>query len=235
MENFEFQFKQFGINHSNSTMKVGTDAIILGALVENNNPKRIMEIGAGCGIISLMLAQRFQAKITAIEIDEKSALQAQENIETSPWASKIEVILGDIRTFNFNKKFDLIVSNPPYFQNDLRPDSSIKTLAHHAHTLTFDELCQTSYTLLTESGHLWVILRPSSFKQFSNNASNHSFYCTKQINIFPSVEHPCKLVVSKWEKEESPKKTGRVNLRNIDGTYSYEYKEKTKAFHPNNY
>ena len=84
MEHFEFKFKQFGLNHSSSTMKTGTDAIVLGALIENNDANSILEIGTGCGSISLMLAQRFEAKITAVEIDAKSAKQAQENIDASP-------------------------------------------------------------------------------------------------------------------------------------------------------
>lgn len=232
MEHFEFKFKQFGLNHSSSTMKTGTDAIVLGALIENNDANSILEIGTGCGIISLMLAQRFEAKITAVEIDAKSAKQAQENIDASPWSTRIEVIQGDIRILNLNKKFNLIVSNPPYFQNDLRPDSSSKNQAHHAETLSFDELCQTSSAHLKEDGYLWVILPPLGFHQFSNSANNHSFYCTNQIDIFASIQHSCTLIVSKWGKRKGTKINSSLYLRNIDGTYSDEYQEATKAFHP---
>ncbi|MDD2411550.1 MAG: methyltransferase [Bacteroidales bacterium] len=233
MGNFEFQFIQFGLNHSNSTMKIGTDAIVLGSLVENNQANSILEIGTGCGIISLMLAQRFQAKITAVEIDTRSAKQALDNISTSPWKKKIEVVQGDIRILNLSKKFDLIVSNPPYFQNDLRPDSSSKNQARHSETLTFDELCQTSSAHLAENGHLWIILPPRGFEQFSNKASKHSFYCTKQIDIFPSIQHSRTLIVSKWGKEKESMKKSRFHLRNINGTYSDEYQKATRAFHPN--
>ncbi|MDD2346262.1 MAG: methyltransferase [Bacteroidales bacterium] len=235
MGSFEFQFKQFGINHSNSTMKIGTDAIVLGALIENNDANSILEIGTGCGIISLMLAQRFQAKITAVEIDLKSGKQAQENIDASPWKDRIEVIQGDIRMINLNKKFDLIVCNPPYFQNDLQSNSSSKKLARHSNTLTFDELHQTSSTHLKEDGYLWVILPPLGFHQFSNSANNHSFYCTNQIDIFASIQHSCTLIVSKWGKRKGTKINSSLYLRNIDGTYSDEYQEATKAFHPVSY
>lgn len=233
MDNFEFKFKQFGLNHSNSTMKIGTDAIVLGSLVENNQANSILEIGTGCGIISLMLAQRFQAKITAVEIDTKSAKQAQDNIETSPWKDRIKVVLGDIRILNLNEKFDLIVSNPPYFQNDLRPDSSDKNQARHSETLTFDELCKTSSAHLAENGYLWIILPPSGFEQFGNCAIKHSFYCTKQIDIFPSIQHSRTLIVSRWGKEIGGIKTSSFYLRDIDGTYSDGYQKATKAFHPN--
>lgn len=233
MEHFEFKFKQFGLNHSSSTMETGTDAIVLGALIENNDANSILEIGTGCGIISLMLAQRFEAKITAVEIDAKSAKQAQENIDASPWSKRIEVIQGDIRILNLNKKFNLIVSNPPYFQNDLRPDSFSKNQAHHAETLSFDELCQTSSAHIAENGHLWIILPSSGFEQFGSKAYTNSFYCTKQIDIFPSIKHSCSLVVSKWEKRKRSVEKEKFHLRNTNGTYTEEYKNATKAFHPN--
>ena len=120
MSNPYFQFKQFTIWHDKCAMKVGTDGVLLGAWAETENSQKILDIGTGTGLIAIMLAQRYSlSQITAIEIDEAAAAQAKMNIARSPWTKRIQVICNDFSLFRTESKYNLIVSNPPYFVNAL--------------------------------------------------------------------------------------------------------------------
>ncbi len=229
---FDFQFKKFGIQHSESTMKVGTDAILLGALVELEKSDSVLEIGTGCGIISLMLAQRFSCRIEAIEIDQRSAMQAAQNISHSPWNEIINVIYGDVNTYEFEEKFSTIVSNPPYFQAGLLCDDAQKSIARHAHSLNFRELCKVSHKLLNENGCLWVILPKASCEIFENESRKHGFYCERKVLIQNSPQQKVSLIVSKWAKKEVALSIQDLVIRNNDGTYSDKYCNLTCHFHP---
>ena len=232
MNDFEFRFKKFGLNHSSSSMKVGTDSILLGALVESKQAKSILEIGTGCGIISLMLAQRFDAKITTVEIDNNSAQQSKNNFETSPWNDQIKLIEADIRFVNFCKKFDLIVSNPPYFQNDLLPETIEKIKARHAKSLNFKELLEISEKLLNKNGCLWLVLPKKSFEIFETESCSFNFHCELKTFIKNSPQQEISLIVSKWVKHETKLNVQNLVLRNEDGTFTEDYCSLTKDFHP---
>ena len=121
MPNDYFKFKQFTIHQDKCAMKVGTDGVLLGAWAECANAKGILDIGTGTGLIALMIAQRSNAKIDAVEIDETASKQAKENIKKSLWNDRIEILNISFQDFSksTNEKYDLIVSNPPYFQNSL--------------------------------------------------------------------------------------------------------------------
>ena len=118
MESNCFIFRQFSIKHDKAAMRVGTDGVLLGAWCDTNMARRILDIGTGSGLIAIMLAQRSDAYITGIEIDESAAIQAKENANNSPWKNRVEIIKCDIRKFYTNDKYDLIISNPPFFENN---------------------------------------------------------------------------------------------------------------------
>ncbi|MFT5773225.1 MAG: tRNA1Val (adenine37-N6)-methyltransferase, partial [Algoriphagus sp.] len=121
MGNSWFQFQQFRINQDRCAMKISTDAVLLGALAEADEPKHILDIGTGTGVIALMLAQRFsEAKIVAVELDEQAAMQAGENFEHSRFSEQLSISHAAIQDFSVSNKFDLIVSNPPYFTAHLK-------------------------------------------------------------------------------------------------------------------
>ena len=121
MANPYFQFKQFTVWHDRCAMKVGTDAVLLGSWIHVENAQRLLDVGCGCGLIALMAAQRCpEGKIVAIEIDPDAAQQAKENVQSSPWADRIQVIQEDFAKFTDENKFDVIFSNPPYFANSLK-------------------------------------------------------------------------------------------------------------------
>ncbi|HAD98424.1 MAG TPA: hypothetical protein DCG19_13520, partial [Cryomorphaceae bacterium] len=118
MANSWFHFKQFTIHHNRCAHKVGTDGVLLGAWAQAPSPLHILDIGSGSGLIALMLAQRFpHAQITGIELDHDSYLQSMENVEASPFSERVHILHADFRNYNFEgKTFDLIVSNPPFFE-----------------------------------------------------------------------------------------------------------------------
>lgn len=155
-----FKFKQFTINQDKSAMKVCTDACVFGAWVDVEKVERILDIGAGTGLLSLMVAQRNKtACINAVEIDKEAFLQATENVADSPFQSQISVFNAAIQDFLPVEKFDCIITNPPFFQSDLKsPDAKIN-LAHHADSLSFEDLLVAVKRLLLPTG-VWNVLLP---------------------------------------------------------------------------
>ena len=137
-----FRFKQFGVRHEKSAMKVGTDGVLLGAWTNAENAKKVLDIGTGTGLIALMIAQRSKALITGIEIDEDAAEEAYENFVSSPWGDRLRVENSDFAVFSniCNEKYDVIVSNPPYFVDSLECPDEKRGKARHTSSLSFENL-----------------------------------------------------------------------------------------------
>lgn len=145
-----FHFKQFSISDEISAMKIGTDGVMLGAwAIQNAEPRNILDVGAGTGLIALMLAQRFPgAHITAIEINQDAAQEARDNILQSPWNDRIEVVNADFNSYRPEMPIDTIVSNPPFFDEMILSPDAHRTAARHESSLTLDNLiCRASDTL----------------------------------------------------------------------------------------
>lgn len=155
-----FQFKQFTIQQSRCALKVCTDACLFGAWTSTllQEEKRILDIGSGTGLLMLMLAQNSQAGIDGIEIDPASAEQSMENITISPWKDRLKIIQGDARSFDFGNKYDLIISNPPFFENDLPSHSKQEQVAKHSTSLKLEELLQLALQWLDDNGRLALLL-----------------------------------------------------------------------------
>ena len=159
MPNNHFSFKQFTIFQDKSSFKVGTDGVLLGAVGAVNGAKKILDIGTGTGLIAIMLAQRSEAGIVAIEPDEESYKQACDNVTLCPWSSRIDVENSDFQSYNPGKeKFDLIVTNPPYFTNSLKNPDTRKSSARHNDSLTSVEILKGATKILEVDGKLQLIL-----------------------------------------------------------------------------
>ena len=160
MPNPYFHFKQFTIFHDKCAMKVGTDGVLLGAWTNTENAGSILDIGTGTGLIALMLAQKCLATIDAVEIDENACIQAAENIANCPWKNRITLVKSSIQEYSEDcgKKNDLIVSNPPFFQNAFLPENRSRVMARHNNSLQLDELISCSQILLNNKGKLSVII-----------------------------------------------------------------------------
>lgn len=157
-----FQFKQFAVNQDQTAMKIGTDGVLLGAWTPiENNPKSVLDIGTGTGIVALMLAQRSNAdQIDALEIDNDAYEQAVENFENSPWKERLFCFHAGLDEFidDPEDEYDLIVSNPPFFSEDYRSDNEQRDLARFQEAMPFEELVEAADLLLSENGIFSVII-----------------------------------------------------------------------------
>jgi len=164
MANSYFQFKQFTIQQDKTAMKVTTDGCLFGAWVSRElgvNSKEsatVLDIGTGTGLLSLMLAQANNVFIDAIEIDKDAFEQASENVAASPWADKIKVIHGDSNEFASSPPYDLIVSNPPFYENELKGTNTKKNLAHHNDGLLLPDLLGLIKKNLKSTGNFYLLL-----------------------------------------------------------------------------
>ena len=182
-----FRFKQFTVDQSNCAMKINTDGVLLGALAEADRPDTILDIGTGTGVIALMLAQRFDgAKIDAVEIDTIAAQTAEKNFSGSPFSERLSIYaIGFEQLFKEHpeKKYDLIVSNPPFFINSLKSPEAKKELAKHTDEDFFKRLVNIGCTHLNPEGHFWLII-PLIIADFVFYLAAESNLCLqKKINV----------------------------------------------------
>ncbi len=183
MPNSYFQFKQFTVSHDKCGMKVGTDGVLLGAWVNVDHAKNILDIGTGTGLLALMVAQRSVAHIVALEIDKHAAKQAEENVSNSPWADRIEVIETDFKVYVSDRKFDVIISNPPYFIDSLASPDLQRTMARHSGELTHIELLRGVSQLLSTDGEFSVVIPIETVDSFKEIAESCGLFPCRQMLV----------------------------------------------------
>ena len=210
-----FRFKQFTVWHDRCAMKVGTDGVLLGAWAPANsftpNPlTRILDIGTGSGLIALMLAQRFpEASIDAIDIDEAAVEQARENFVVSPWTDRLHAFHARLQDWQnhplqiTNYKYDLIVSNPPDFQNSLKNPDKGRQTARHTDTLSYAELLRHSARLLTEKGLLALVLPAEVEQEVHGLAAAELLSLTRITRVYSKESKPARRVLLGFEKSIS--------------------------------
>ncbi|HPF50006.1 MAG TPA: methyltransferase [Draconibacterium sp.] len=230
-----FQFKQFRIEQKNSAMKVGVDGVLLGAWADVSGAERILDVGAGTGLIALMLAQRSKARITAIEIETLAAKEAQENLNDSPWLDRVEVLHSSFQEYakSTTDKFDLIVSNPPYFSRASKAASDERTLARHNDSLRFEELIFYSSGLLNEKGSLAIIIPSEAFEELNKNAITHKL-CLKRITqIRPKPSKKVNRALAQWSVIEQQAKIQELCIYEEGGSFTRDYIDLTRDFYLN--
>lgn len=226
-----FAFKQFTIHHDRCAMKVGTDAVLLGAWADISQAHRVLDIGTGTGIIALMLAQRCEAEITAIDMDESAVVQAKENVRQSPWEARIEVIHQDIRNYSVDNPFDCIVSNPPYFVDNLKSPDRQRSLARHTDTLSYRELLRSVDALLSDNGKFSVILPSDALDVFWSTAMDFRLYPCRQMQVMTKSSSPVKRIMLELRREPVEYTMDRLILRDESGAFSDAYRELTRDFY----
>ena len=183
-----FRFKQFSVDQTGCAMKINTDGVLLGALTNIRDPLGILDIGTGTGVIALMLAQRFpDARIDAVEIDQTAAETADSNFKNSPFAERLTLYPSGFGAFfdaHPERKYDLIVSNPPFYINSLQSPGAKKTLAKHTDERFFDKLIQDVSAHLTDNGVCWLILPIETAQLVKQLAMQSGLYCQKTISLF---------------------------------------------------
>jgi tRNA1Val (adenine37-N6)-methyltransferase len=228
-----FRFKQFSIEDDRCAMKVGTDAVLLGAWVDVSKAKKILDVGTGCGIIALMLAQRTERDvwIEGIEIEKQDSIQALENCNQSPWAKRIKVTHQSLQEFKDIESFDLIVSNPPYFINSQLPPNADRANARHTQTLSYQELIDHSIRLLNKEGRLAVVLPYAEGKNFLNIASLTGLICIRQLAFYSREGKPQERWLFEFSLSHAPLKNEKLVLHGAGESWSPDYQSLTKAFY----
>jgi tRNA1Val (adenine37-N6)-methyltransferase len=193
MGNPFFRFKQFEIRQDRCAMKVSTDACLFGAwLAARHLPAgRVLDIGCGTGLLMAMLAQDSAHRLTGIEIDPDAALQASENMASTPWPERLQVLQGDARTHDFQDQFDFIISNPPFYENQLRSDDAKANLARHSSSLNLDDLVLTVKKNLAPKGYLAILLPFSRAEDWIVLAGMHQLRLVQQLDLRQTNAHEC--------------------------------------------
>jgi tRNA1Val (adenine37-N6)-methyltransferase len=233
MKNSLFKFKQFAVQHDRCAMKISTDGVVLGAYAGRGNPKNILDIGAGTGVVSLMLAQRFpEAIITAVEIDRDAFEQASENVRKSPWSNRIIILNQSFQEFQKQQeeKFDLIVSNPPYFPKHLKSTDLKRNLAIHNDSLPFGELASGIMSLLDKRGHFWLILPPEQMEEINKIFNFLGLFMFEKLNLKDKDNKNIIRVIQSFSHSKQQVKKNYLNIKEEDGKYSKEYSELLREF-----
>ncbi|MDY3548661.1 methyltransferase [Riemerella anatipestifer] len=224
-----FRFKNFSIKQNSSVFRVGTDAVLLGALTTATNIKTALEVGCGTGIISLMIAQRNpNCSIIAIDIDENASNLAQENFDNSIYHKRIKSINFNFNEYQPDQRFDLIFSNPPYFETNASDKDKI---ARQRLTLDFEDLIEKSSQLLSKNGVFSVII-PSEYENlFIEVCRTHSLFLQRRVNIKGIEHNPKKRVILEFSFSTKETQDEDFIIEKSPRQYSDQYLEATKDFH----
>jgi tRNA1Val (adenine37-N6)-methyltransferase len=230
-----FQFKQFEVQHDRSTMKVGTDAVLLGAWAHVANASRILDIGTGSGIIALMAAQRTPpiTQIDAVEIEGQDAAQAAENFSASPWSERLHIHVTPIQEFTpqLSSLYDVIVSNPPYFINSQEPPNKRRHEARHTVTLDHATLLAAAGRLLHPQGAFNVVLPYTEGLQFIDLAKQQDFFCCRQYSFRTREGKPIERWLLEFSRKKKETETGEILLYKEKLEWSDSYVKLTRDFY----
>jgi len=224
-----FIFKQFEIQQSKDVFRVGTDGVLLGALATVNGFSKILEVGTGTGLVSLMLAQRNSgAAFLGIDINEEAVNLTQLNFQNSPFSTRLQNIYQDFKEFKTEDKFDLIVSNPPYFEAS---DSEKDKIARQTVELNFRQLISKSSTLLSENGIFSVIIPVEVGNDFIEITKENQLFLIRRINIKGIENSKTKRLVLEFSLTEKSLEEQEFIIEKSPRQYSDQYIELTKEFH----
>jgi tRNA1Val (adenine37-N6)-methyltransferase len=232
-----FAFKHFKIVQDKCAMKVGTDAVLLGAWANcTDNPTKILDIGTGTGVIALMMAQKYpEASVDAIDIDNNAFIQACENVNCSPWKDNITIFESSLQEFNDQKKYNIIVSNPPYFINSSKTPHESRTTARHNDLLPYEELINGVIKRLDEKGSFFLILPQKEGEFFISIAESQQLFLNKLTRVKTKLNMPnSKRLLMQFGFDRANFIEDELVIESEDRhQYSAEYKNLTKDFYLN--
>lgn len=227
-----FTFKQFHVQHDRCAMKVGTDGVLLGCWTDVPAEGSVLDIGTGSGLIALMVAQRTQAQIDAIDIASDAYEQACINFAQSPWNERIKPHIASIQEWQTQEQYDLIVSNPPYFNNSLKNPDKGRELARHTDSLSYADLFAHSARLLKDEGRLSIILPAEAESEACSLARTHGLSLTRVTRVYSKESKPARRVLLSWTKKaDCVMQEDILVLENAEGGRSTQYQELAKDFY----
>lgn len=226
-----FKFKQFEVDQTNCAMKINTDGVLLAALVQSEKPKHILDIGTGTGVLALMMAQRFPlAQIKAVEIDEAASATAGKNFQNSVFSSRLSVDNTAIEQYNTFEKFDMIISNPPFFVNDLKNTEEKKGIARHASEQFFEDLIIKVNALLSSDGSFWFILPPKQADFLIDKAKQFKLFVNKIIFLHSDQSKPAFRSIVCLSRTDADLVKEQFYIYEAEKIYTKAYKELLKDF-----
>jgi tRNA1Val (adenine37-N6)-methyltransferase len=230
MPNNYFQFKQFTIYQDRCALKVSTDSCVFGAWVAKKagsfeyHVSRCLDIGAGSGLLMLMLAQQFPGSIDGIEIDAASCEQATENIAGSNWFNRLQLFHDDVKLFSLPHRYDLIISNPPFFEDDLKSANTKYNFAKHSDGLTLQDLLEVTERNLSDKGVFAVLLPYHRTAYFEQLAASYGLFVSDKLSIRQSLQHPhfrTALLMNRKSRGEAKKE--ELVIRQSPEVYSHTF------------
>lgn len=235
MSNDFFRFKQFTVRQSGAAMKVGVDSVLLGSWACVNHAVRILDVGAGTGLLSLMMAQRYpDAVIDAVEIDREASQQAIENCTNSPWSNRIRVICDNFIQYaaHCSLHYDLIVSNPPYFTASLQPVDAKRNIARHNDCLPHNCLLAGSARLLAPAGVLAIVLPPADAMRLIDKAAEYDLFVKRTLHVQSLPAKPVYRIHVELSKKEYSRDDQVLCIEKTDRSGTTDaYKQLTKDFY----
>lgn len=230
-----FQFKQFTINQDRCAMKIGTDGVLLGAWTSvEHNPVNVLDIGAGTGVLSLMITQRSSAEnIEAIEIDAEAYEQCSENFENSPWADRLFCYHASLLEFveEVDDEFDLIICNPPFYLEDYKTDSEARDLARFNDAMPFEHLIYAIANLLSKNGVFAVVIPYKEEEKFIDLASKIGLSVKRSLHVKGNPNSEFKRSLIEFSFEETEIETSDLVIETARHQYTEEYVNLTKDFY----
>lgn len=231
----DFRFKQFILTQGQSAFKLGTDSVLLGCWVQANQPKTALDIGAGTGVLSLIMAQRFaEVRITAIEMDQGSVMDCTNNFAHSIWKDRLSIIHQDVLPWSqlhISRKFDLIITNPPYFMRSLQSDDERKMNARHTDTLSHSNLAKLVKSHLSAGGKFACILPPVEFAGFTFELLKHGLVLNKVLRVSSFWGSPIIRELGEFSWVETPTVEVQAFIYDENHSRSEWYAELTKEFY----
>lgn len=227
MPNSFFKFKQFTVHQDRCAMKVGTDGTLLGAWAHGG--RSILDVGTGTGLIALMMAQRFpQASLVGIDVDEDACRQASENVAASPF--KVDIVHGSV--LDFEGTFDCIVSNPPYFEESLECPDGKRTMARHASALSYRNLMQSAWRMLTDDGELSIVIPADCKDRMESEATLAGFSKSRECAVKTTLRKPPRRYLLAYRKHAPMSVQTEVGFLEIEpGVRSEWYRQLTQDFY----
>ncbi len=228
-----FRFKQFGVRDEYSAMKVGVDSVLLGAWIRSGDYRNILDIGCGSGLLMLMMAQRFEmANITGVEIDGGSVKDAMHNRAASSWRDRLYVLNQDFRTFRTEGKFDLILTNPPFFKSSLLPPVKSRAGARHEESLALRVLLPRVKSLLADNGIFALVFPYDREEELLELAGEQELYPLRILHTRNKAGAGIKRSFVEFAKvNQNQVQVETLLIRTPDNDYSEEYRELTKDFY----
>jgi tRNA1Val (adenine37-N6)-methyltransferase len=235
MPNPYFQFKQFTVFHDKCAMKVTTDGCLFGAWVAQQlaatTVKKALDIGSGSGLLSLMVAQQAKVIIDAVELEPAAAEQAKENVAASPWQDKITVHQTDILDFN-GGPYDVIFSNPPFYEAEIAASTKAKNMAHHAEGLRLEDLLRKAASLVTKEGDVFLMLPYKRLHAINKMLQVSNWHVLRQVVVHPTTAHlPFRLLLHVSKQQKFDTKSEALFIKESNGQYATSFIQLLKDYY----